>query len=87
MCLAIPVKILSVDGDIAVGEVGGVERDISVLMTPGVKVGDYCIVHAGFAIQVVDRQEAEENLKIFAEMAQQTQSARRRARRRDDQPG
>ena len=81
MCLAIPVRILSIDGDIATGEVGGVEREVSVMMTPGVKVGDYCIVHAGFALQLLDRQEAEENLKIFAEMARHTDGARRRARK------
>lgn len=78
MCLAIPVRILSIEGDTAVGEVGGVEREVSVMMTPGVQVGDYCIVHAGFAIQVVDQREAEENLKLFAEMARRTDDARRR---------
>lgn len=82
MCLAIPVRIMSVNGDTAVGEVGGVEREVSVMMTPGVKVGDFCIVHAGFAIQVVDRQEAEENLRVFAEMARHTDEARRHARKR-----
>ena len=82
MCLAVPVRLLSRDGDTAVGEVGGVEREVSVMMTPGVKPGDYVIVHAGFAIQVVDRKEAEENLKIFAQMARQTDGARRRARER-----
>ncbi|HDQ99565.1 MAG TPA: HypC/HybG/HupF family hydrogenase formation chaperone [candidate division WOR-3 bacterium] len=81
MCLAIPVRITRLDGDTAVGEVGGVEREVSVMMTPGVKTGDYVIVHAGFAIQVVDRKEAEENLKVFAEMARRTDGARRRAGR------
>jgi hydrogenase expression/formation protein HypC len=81
MCLAIPVRILELRGDTAVGEVGGVERDVSVMMTPGVKVGDYVIVHAGFAIQVVDQQEAKENLRILREMAEVTETARERARR------
>ncbi|UCG42456.1 MAG: HypC/HybG/HupF family hydrogenase formation chaperone [candidate division WOR-3 bacterium] len=81
MCLAIPVRILELKGDMAVGEVGGVERDVSVMMTPGVKVGDYVIVHAGFAIQVVDQQEAEENLRILREMAEATDTARERAGR------
>lgn len=81
MCLAIPVRILSVKDDTAVGEVGGVEREVSVMMTPGVKTGDYVIVHAGFAIQVVDRREAEENLKVFAEMAQAVDKARARSAR------
>ncbi|MFO7676588.1 MAG: HypC/HybG/HupF family hydrogenase formation chaperone [bacterium] len=81
MCLAIPVRVVSVDGDTATGEVGGVERDVSVLMTPGVKPGDYVIVHAGFAIQVVDAREARENLRIFAEMARAVDGAKARTRR------
>jgi hydrogenase expression/formation protein HypC len=81
MCLAIPVRIAELKGDMAVGEVGGIEREISVMMTPGVKVGDYAVVHAGFALQVVDQQEAEENLRILTEMARATEAARQRARR------
>ena len=65
----------------AVGEVGGIEREVSVMMTPGVKKGDYVIVHAGFAIQVVDQEEAKENLRILTEMARATDAARQRARR------
>lgn len=81
MCLAIPVRILELNGDTAVGEVSGVQREVSVMMTPGAKVGDYVIVHAGFAIQIVDQQEAEENLKILAEMARATVDAREQVRR------
>ena len=82
MCLAIPCRIIELDGDMAVGEVGGVEREVSVMMTPGVKVGDYVIVHAGFAIQIVDQEEAKENLKILRQMAQATDEAQARVRRR-----
>jgi len=74
MCLAIPVRILSIDGETAVGEVGGIERDVSVMMTPDAKVDDYVIVHAGFAIQVVDQEEAKENLKLLRELARSTDS-------------
>jgi hydrogenase expression/formation protein HypC len=81
MCLAIPVRILSREGDTAVGTVGGVEREVSVMMTPEAGVGDYVIVHAGFAIQVVDQREAEENLRIFAEMARAVDDAKTRAAR------
>ncbi len=82
MCLAIPCRIVELNGEMAVGEVGGVERDVSVMMTPGVKVGDYVIVHAGFAIQIVDQEEAKENLKILRQMARATDEARTRVRRR-----
>jgi len=81
MCLAIPVCIRSIDGDSAVGEVGGVEREISIVMTPGVKTGDYVVVHAGFAIQVIDQQKARENLELFRAMARATDRARERASR------
>jgi len=80
MCLAIPCRIVELRGDMATGEVGGIEREVSVMMTPGVKVGDYVVVHAGFAIQVVDREEAEENLRILTRMARETEKARAKAR-------
>ncbi len=84
MCLGIPTKIVEiVDNETAVGEVGGVRREISLLLTPDAKVGDYVIVHAGFAIQILDRTEAEDTLAIFAEMAEKVQGQRARVRKRD----
>ncbi len=68
MCLAIPTRIVAIDGEKAIGAVGGVKREISIVMTPGVKVGDYVIVHAGFAIQTVDPTTATESLAIFSAM-------------------
>ena len=82
MCLAIPLKIISLSGTDAVGEVDGVERDISVMMTPGVKVGDYVIVHAGFAIQTLDRKEAEENLEMLREMTGMVEETKKGVRER-----
>ena len=69
MCLAIPTLIKSLDGQKAEVEIGGVTRAISVVMTPEAQVGDYVIVHTGFALSVLDKKEAEETLRIFAEMA------------------
>ena len=69
MCLAIPTLIKSVDGTQAEVEIGGVSRTISVALTPEAKAGDYVIVHTGFALSVLDEQEALETLQIFAEMA------------------
>ena len=68
MCLAVPLRLISVNGTDAVGEVGGIQREVSIMMTPDVKVGDYVIVHAGFAIQVLDEKEAQETLALFREM-------------------
>jgi hydrogenase expression/formation protein HypC len=69
MCLAIPTLIKSIDGSQAEVEIGGVTRKISVAMTPEAKVGDYVIVHTGFALSVLDQEEAEETLRLFAEIA------------------
>ncbi len=68
MCLAIPTLIKSIDGQNAMVELGGVERKISLALTPEARVGDYVIVHTGFAISVLDEADAQETLHIFAEM-------------------
>jgi hydrogenase expression/formation protein HypC len=89
MCLAVPLRLVSVNGTDAVGEVGGIQREVSIMMTPDVKVGDYVIVHAGFAIQVLDQKEAEENLELLrqigeaAEQKQEEVRGRRRAGKPD----
>jgi len=69
MCLAIPVKIVSIDGDEAETEIGGVRRRVSIALTPEAKVGDYVLLHTGYAIGVVDEAEAEETLKLLEEIA------------------
>ncbi len=69
MCLAIPVQIVSIDGQDAQIDAGGVQRRIGVMLTPNVKVGDYVLVHAGFSIGIVDPAEAEETLALFKELA------------------
>jgi hydrogenase expression/formation protein HypC len=61
--------IKAIDGQQAQVEIGGVQRTISVALTPEAKVGDYVIVHTGFAISVLDKEEAEETLQMFAEIA------------------
>ena len=70
MCLAIPALIKSMDGVMAVAEVGGVERNVSVMLTPEAQVGDYVLIHTGFAISVIDEEEAQETLRLLAELAQ-----------------
>ena len=68
MCLAIPTRIVAIDGQMAQVELGGIERQISLALTPEAGVGDYVIVHTGFALSVLDEQEAQETLRLFAEM-------------------
>ena len=69
MCLAIPTLIRTIDGQQAEVEIGGVQRAISLALTPEAQVGDYVIVHTGFAISVLDEEDAQETLRMFAEMA------------------
>jgi hydrogenase expression/formation protein HypC len=69
MCLAVPVKIVSIDGDEAETEIAGVRRRVSIALTPEAKVGNYVLLHTGYAIGVIDEAEAEETLKLLEEIA------------------
>ncbi len=69
MCLAVPVKITKIDGKEAEVEIGGISRRISLWLTPESKVGDYVLLHTGYAISVLDQKEAEETLQLFEEIA------------------
>ncbi len=73
MCLAIPMKLVEITG-FGVGKVdaGGVKADISLAMAPDAKMGDYLIVHAGFAIEILDHEEAMIRLDLFRELAEAT---------------
>ena len=70
MCLAIPMKIIEM-GEFGMARVSamGAERDVAIDLTPQAAVGDYVLVHAGFAIEVVDEQYAAETLDLIQEMA------------------
>lgn len=69
MCLAVPVKVVSIEGNEAEVEIGGVKRRVSIMLTPEAKVGDYILLHTGYAINVINEAEAQETLKILEEMA------------------
>ena len=68
MCLAIPMKILKIEGDKAIVSSSGVQRSIGISFMKNVKPGDYVIVHAGFAIEKLDPAKAEETLKLLEEI-------------------
>jgi hydrogenase expression/formation protein HypC len=68
MCLGVPAKILSLRGDAAIIELGGVQREISVVLLEEVLAGDWVIVHAGFAIERLSEEEAERTLVMFREI-------------------
>ncbi|MDW8023920.1 MAG: HypC/HybG/HupF family hydrogenase formation chaperone [Nitrososphaerota archaeon] len=68
MCLAIPAKVLSVQGSRAQVDFGeGVLREVDVTLVD-VKVGDYVLVHAGYAIQVLSKEDAEETMRLWSEL-------------------
>ena len=69
MCLAIPSKIVEIDDNIGTIDVDGVKRKASLLLLQEAKVGDYVIVHAGFAIHKIDEKAAMESLKLLKEAA------------------
>lgn len=70
MCLAIPTQIKSIaENNIAVVELGGMRRQISLIMTPEAQVGDYVLIHTGYAITLLDPEEARLSLETFAEIA------------------
>jgi len=70
MCLAIPALIKSINGYQAEVDIEGVTREISLQLTPEAKVGDYVLLHTGYAINVIDPAEAEETLKLLRELSE-----------------
>lgn len=69
MCLAIPAQIKSIEGTEAVVEIGGISRKASLWLTPQARVGDYVLLHTGYAINILDEEEAQETLKLLEAMA------------------
>ncbi|MBR2216475.1 MAG: HypC/HybG/HupF family hydrogenase formation chaperone [Selenomonadaceae bacterium] len=74
MCLAVPARLTAIDGALGEVERAGVTRGVSLMLLPEAKVGDYVLVHAGFAMQIVTEEDADETDALLAEM----QGAKRR---------
>ena len=71
MCLALPACVIEkLENDQAIVELGGVKKEISLALLDAVEVGDYVIVHVGFALTRLDAEEAARTLALFAEMAE-----------------
>lgn len=69
MCLAIPARVEQrLQGNCAIVNLGGVRKEISLALLEDVAVGDYVIVHVGYALQILDEEEAEQTLALFAEL-------------------
>ncbi|MGV8981411.1 HypC/HybG/HupF family hydrogenase formation chaperone [Clostridium sp.] len=70
MCLAIPGKVLRIDGNKGVVEIGNMRREVFMHLVPEAKLNEYVLVHAGCAIQMIDEEEAKITLDILKEIAQ-----------------
>jgi len=70
MCLAMPMEITTIEGDTATCTVEGVSVNASLALVPHAKLGDWAIVHAGFAIELLDEKEARETIALFDEIEQ-----------------
>ena len=68
MCLAIPAKITEIKNSMGTIDMEGTQREVSMLLLEDAKIGDYVIVHAGFAIHKIDEAEAKESLKVLREL-------------------
>jgi hydrogenase expression/formation protein HypC len=69
MCLAIPVRVVELRGeDTAVVDLDGIRKEISLALVDGVQVGDYVILHVGYALSRLDPEEAKRTLALFAEL-------------------
>ncbi len=70
MCLAVPAKIIECNGFMATVDISGVTRQVSLMLLPEAVAGDYVLIHAGFAIQSIDEEEALRTLELFKELEQ-----------------
>jgi len=68
MCVAVPAEILSIEGTDAMVDIGGARRRTSIYLTPEAKVGDYVLMHAGFAIRVIDLDEARATIELLKDI-------------------
>ena len=68
MCLAVPLKLIQIEGNTGIGERGGITREVRLDFIDNPKLGDYVIVHAGFAIETLDEEQANKDLEAYDEL-------------------
>ena len=68
MCLSVPGTVVSIEGDVAEVDFRGITRRVSLLLCPDVLEGDYVLVHVGFVIERLEKEDAEETLRLFEEL-------------------
>ena len=72
MCLGVVGRIEEINGDMAIAEIMGVRREISIVLVPEIKVGQYVMIHAGFAINPIDEEAAKETEEILRQVLSQS---------------
>ena len=75
MCVAVPARVVETHGSTAKVDFGGVRREIGIDLVPGVRPGQFVLVHAGFAIQTIDVEEAEQQLQFLREVLRSADGA------------
>lgn len=70
MCLSIPGKVISIEGNMAKVSVGGAEYNASLQLVENIQEGDYILLHTGFAIQKISEEDANETMKLLTELAE-----------------
>lgn len=68
MCLGVPMEIVEIRGDVGTAKVEGLKREVNLQFLKSAKKGDFVIIHAGFAIEKIDRERAEETLNLYKEL-------------------
>lgn len=71
MCLAIPLKLIEINNDIGTIESGGIKRKVNLSLVENPKLGDYVVMHAGFAITIMDQEEGEKTLDLISDWLEQ----------------
>ncbi len=74
MCLAVPARVIEINEGVGRVDLAGVVREVSFMLLPDAQVGDYVLLHAGYALQKVDEAEAEETIRLLAEVAEAERS-------------
>jgi len=75
MCLAVPARVVELNGDIAIVDLDGIRKETSTLLLDDVAVGDYVLIHVGYALERIDPLEAAKTLALFAELRAQDAEA------------
>ena len=67
MCIAVPMKVVEIKGDMVVVENRGIQREVGIMLLDDLKLNDWVLIHAGFAISKLNQEEAEETLRLLTE--------------------